>query len=951
MITINGKLILDSPVYRGNATKTLFSRQSDDSFIELAGKVTLNDSAMALMDGFLVEQAVMRKKNRQEKPVRRTPGILDQIWRRLYGEEMPQNLVEDVSCRLDLGDRNPNERFFDLRMGIAIDRDTMTQQYEGHSGMNYKLETVSLGQEFTFKMTCNQNLNPQHYAKLAGIIAEMTAGRFYFGAGKSRGLGKCRLVLDADSQAQVDQWPIQAASITNQKSNQITIKIEFDGYNPFLVGWPWGVTDNNGQDTWIDKEQENRQAHIELKKAVLEGKSDQEIRSLPGGREFIDSHPKAKRKNFGKSIQNDDRLIKFLCGYRDKVITELRCQHNRDYRVRPGTSIVEQSDKWYDRVFMRMLCWRINPSPIIAPDDINLKRLKKDAMEALHRKKAHDVLDNDILVKIAGNCQDLELRQLILHKYQDKAQTPPLTKVAKPTWELYIPGSTFKGAFRVRAQQLLRTLSERRACQLYTPSDRGRCDRDCPVCVMFGKQNDIAQIWFSDAYLLAPEHPLAFEAQCAMDAIQIDPKTGKPVESAKMDFLYAYGDKLKFEMTIKISDLAEGEIWQLGYLLHLIRDFQNGYLPIGGQKTSGLGWLDIADESIAVEILCAQGNWLESVAPGEPCRDSLWHKFSCSYSQFLDQFADRAGRAFTKKIVDVREEKAPHTIGGKISHQQFGGYCGSLFLNVEVMSPLHISESGEPAYMIDNKQCFDFFSMAPPSASSKKAKREYAIPAKTIKGAVRSIYTAITDADQANCLFGYVKEQDSEAYMGRVVFHFAHADDVSWRWCAIKRWYKEFVLRKKQDANYRYKNIRCYGHRLNFAPELLIALGKNCPPSLAQVANINDYDIRRFAQPGSIFRLQVDINNLSKAEFGNLLFALCLDSHLHKIGKSKAVGLGSCRISLESYEQINFIDRYSSLDDDGIDVYEDEDLEELVQRLASARANQAISQLCRILPQ
>ena len=469
MIAINGKLILDSPVYRGNATKTLFSRQADDSFIELTGKVTERDSAMALMDGFLVELAVMNKKNRQGKRVRRTPGILAQIWQRLYDEEMPANLVNNVSCRLDLSDRSPDERFFDLRMGIAIDRDTMTQRYERNSGMNYKLETVFQGHEFNFTMTCNQDLNAQYYAQLASVLAEMTAGRFYFGAGKSKGLGKCRLVLDTESQAQVAQWSNRPVSITNQKSNQITIKIEFDGHYPFLVGWPWGVNGDNGQDTWIDKERENRQAHIALKKAVLRGESDQQIRSRPGGQEFIESHPREKRKNFDKSIQNDDRLIKFLKGYREQVTTELQAQHNRDYRVRPGTSIVEPSDKWYDRVFMRMLCWRVTPSRIIAPEDINLKRLKKQAMQALHQREAHDVLDNDILEKIAANQQDRELRQLILQKYQEKGKTPPQTQIAKPTWELYIPGSTFKGAFRVRAQQLLSTLSQRCSCKLHTP--------------------------------------------------------------------------------------------------------------------------------------------------------------------------------------------------------------------------------------------------------------------------------------------------------------------------------------------------------------------------------------------------------------------------------------------------------------------------------------------------
>lgn len=86
---LKGKLYVESPIYRGNARKTLFTRDGDGShrLVSLAGEVS--GTAQALMDAFIGES-----KNRKNI------GLINQLWARLYGVPLPNNLITGVDCKL-----------------------------------------------------------------------------------------------------------------------------------------------------------------------------------------------------------------------------------------------------------------------------------------------------------------------------------------------------------------------------------------------------------------------------------------------------------------------------------------------------------------------------------------------------------------------------------------------------------------------------------------------------------------------------------------------------------------------------------------------------------------------------------------------------------------------------------------------------------------------------------
>jgi len=76
---LQGKLIAETPLYRGNARKTLFTRDGDGTqrLVSLAGEIS--GTAQALMDAFIGQ-------SRDGRNI----GLLNRLWLRLYGGPMPE---------------------------------------------------------------------------------------------------------------------------------------------------------------------------------------------------------------------------------------------------------------------------------------------------------------------------------------------------------------------------------------------------------------------------------------------------------------------------------------------------------------------------------------------------------------------------------------------------------------------------------------------------------------------------------------------------------------------------------------------------------------------------------------------------------------------------------------------------------------------------------------------
>jgi hypothetical protein len=222
-VIIEGKLYAETPVYRGNARKTLFTRDRDGThrLVSLAGEIS--GTAQSLMDAFIG----------QSRNGRNT-GLLDQMWLRLYDAPMPRRLITNVECHLQQASYPP-DHFFDLRMGIKLDED----RWAAEANANYKMETLFRNSVFDLTMSVNESVlrQDENAARLYYVLQELVEGRFWFGAGKSKGLGRFRLEMELPFS------PPETPPSLDPAANHLTVELTFDATNPVLVGWNWGKVD------------------------------------------------------------------------------------------------------------------------------------------------------------------------------------------------------------------------------------------------------------------------------------------------------------------------------------------------------------------------------------------------------------------------------------------------------------------------------------------------------------------------------------------------------------------------------------------------------------------------------------------------------------------------------------------------------------------------------------
>lgn len=220
---LQGKLNVESPIYRGNARKTLFKRDGDGTqrLISLGGEIS--GTAQALVDVFI-------GTSRDGKNV----GLLNQLWQRFCRVPLPEKLITKVECTLSK-ECYPRDRFFDLRMGIKLNED----RWAAEANANYKFETLFKNASFDFKIYIYDALLEQNdnRAKLFYVLEELREGRFWFGAGKSKELGRCRLEMELPFATETK--PIE----TTAQANHLSFTLQFNTLKPLLVGWNWGKID------------------------------------------------------------------------------------------------------------------------------------------------------------------------------------------------------------------------------------------------------------------------------------------------------------------------------------------------------------------------------------------------------------------------------------------------------------------------------------------------------------------------------------------------------------------------------------------------------------------------------------------------------------------------------------------------------------------------------------
>jgi len=181
-----------------------------------------------------------------------------------------------------------------------------------------------------------------------------------------------------------------------------------------------------------------------------------------------------------------------------------------------------------------------------------------------------------------------------------------------PRLPYYIPGTSIRGPFRAHAERIIRTMLSAEAASGITACDpfeqddehnsqtlccskrlgsvtdgKRKYDKACPACKLFGCAGLASRIRFSDADVAAGYRSVY------RDMIGIDRFTGGVYNKANMRF-HAL-EQTKFSTTVTVSNF---ELWQLGLLAYVFRDFSEGLVPIGYGKTKGFGRVQGAIEKI-----------------------------------------------------------------------------------------------------------------------------------------------------------------------------------------------------------------------------------------------------------------------------------------------------------------------------------------------------------------
>ncbi len=1022
---LSGKLYAESPIYRGNARKTLFTRDGDGSqrLVSLAGEI--GGTAQALMDAFIGISKDGRNK-----------GLLNQLWERLYGSPLPQQLIQSVSCQLNPR-CYPKDRFFDLRMGIRLNEDRAAAE----ANANYKFETLFRHSVFDFNMLVNDKVLKEgdNASKLFYLLQELSAGRFWFGAGKSKGLGKCRLELQTSIEAPQEPPHIQP------KANHLQISITFDATNPILVGWNWGKINPeipaftavdgrtlvsglrhlpapvrkrlegplagpilNPKDwkrrfteylpkvigIWL-QEGTRREAETCILSTgavakLTKGKhplSKKVVKALESivDRPFEsqDALLQTLREALGANANMIDRILKVVEVRKETVHRldgdlwrelavglglsetppESIVSHIQDEKqltealiqeIRPALSMLftqidqqirlSQSDTWVEMEFSnreehlkikQMLLKGAIPEdhwgdPMDVPEGVNAAAWREFTESHQRVRFQHMLNERNLNKSITNDRNFIDCLQSYREKVRQELAQPDhidfraggianrvISKVyGKPydnmftrmlcwdpvspgesKWSIFIPGSTIKGAFRKRASQILKTLWGEGANTLQA------------VHRLFGEQGQRGMILFSDAYLV--DTATSERYWCVMDGVKMDPKTGAPIEEAKADYLFAYGDRLRFHMQLDIQDLRPEDEPLLTILKHLLRDFRNGDIPLGGFKTDGFGWVKADIQRLTWLTGDPKGIGKAIIGETPTVRDGLWYK-----SELTDTAATDAMTSCN--ALPSRRETAgdpPRTDAGFISHRAFGGYCGMLRIEIEVLRPTCIRESGEPSFRIDLSDGpvngWDFFSLSPAEAACRGNQKTYAFPSKSLKGLLRHIYSITSDSrkesvdlsrlNPTDSLFGWVGNGPNQAIMGRISFEFAPFQN------SILSWFKvpyPYGCWKFLDGQWKHEDN---GFVSPFLIEDTWRVFPHVPfPDFVQELDTFQPDTVqasyfRAMKPGSRARFSLRFWNLTREELERLIWCITLEQDMgHKIGTGRYLGFGTIRMHLLS---------------------------------------------------
>lgn len=239
----------------------------------------------------------------------------------------------------------------------------------------------------------------------------------------------------------------------------------------------------------------------------------------------------------------------------------------------------------------RKLCqadftWELTCDGPLLIQDARYTEFKNNELKRI--KQANDVFPGCIFLSRATN-----------DDFTKKARE---SKRKAPELPFFVPGTSIRGPFRAQAERIIRSLLPENArngltacdpflqeeqdgrnllsCskRLQKPSkEKSIYAKACPACKLFGCSGLASRIIFTDT-------DIKHRTSVFRDMIGIDRFTGGVYSGANMRFHVL--ENTKFTTKISVTNF---ELWQLGLLAYVFRDFAEQTVPIGYGKTKGFG--------------------------------------------------------------------------------------------------------------------------------------------------------------------------------------------------------------------------------------------------------------------------------------------------------------------------------------------------------------------------
>lgn len=171
-----------------------------------------------------------------------------------------------------------------------------------------------------------------------------------------------------------------------------------------------------------------------------------------------------------------------------------------------------------------------------------------------------------------------------------------------------IPGTSFKGVFRSRAEEMLKIIDPNiYVCDIFKDgcdtkisksekkskgksfrfNGKEKYEKSCAVCKLFGSKVLKSRIQFQDAYPIG-EYRIGKRQSVAIDRI-----TGASKKGALFDFEYVeYG---KFRGKIRLKNFFP---WQLKLLFNIFKDVNDGFVNFGGLTSKGFGKMKVTPQKV-----------------------------------------------------------------------------------------------------------------------------------------------------------------------------------------------------------------------------------------------------------------------------------------------------------------------------------------------------------------